>query len=684
MLKYIKKHQKKFMAIFSVGLMISFAAVGKLNPRGAGEIVQGHIGTRDVTSAEFQQAANEWQVLNKSLIMRDENSGRAMPFAAQLGLGGPWYWMQAEPHPGYYYLLLEDARAMLAGAAGGADMERVLVSDEEVKQMMDELEISAPERNREEIEANEPEVVRHALMVQKAMLLAMAGVKVTAPELENNLAQGDQEVSLALVEFPAQMFMPSTAPTTSPAPLITETEVNQQFEKYKNKDPNDPEDNPMRMGYRHPNKVALDFIALRKADVTKVVQRAVTATDAFGYYKEHPTEFQSKVPATQQTLSIDTSVQVAVKPFDDPDVRKVCFNKATGQKVAEETATIVKAMRQQILQDYDAYKSAIAAAGPAAKLDAAEAGPVTRFGVHYGSYEYFEKLAWQIEHDYHVLPETGHVGELQSAKELRANPTVQDVAKTRPEEGTTRPELIDYATTFVAPLNPLRTPPDLALLAIMEPSIPMEDGGEATCIFRVTKAEAAHAANRWDQGITERVEADLKLNKAQALAHDRATRFMEDAAKAHLNLQQAAEAAGMPSQVTGLFNFEAARGTIPGYALDNPEAALQIVRQAIGLLQGAAPGSHPLAVVDLPGAGKVLVVQLDEVKPMWSKETRPYVEQYEKMRMLQSLRSGFARQWFKYEDVAARLGYKAEEKKGAKQEIPSPNHQPQEPVGSPF
>src|SRR5689334_8146540 len=67
MYKWIKKNQRKMLAIFSVLLMIAFLATlgpGTLSGRGGrSEVVVGHVNGKPLYDRELQAGKDQWQIL---------------------------------------------------------------------------------------------------------------------------------------------------------------------------------------------------------------------------------------------------------------------------------------------------------------------------------------------------------------------------------------------------------------------------------------------------------------------------------------------------------------------------------------------------------------------------------------------------------------------------------------------
>jgi len=99
---------------------------------------------------------------------------------------------------------------------------------------------------------------------------------------------------------------------------------------------------------------------------------------------------------------------------------------------------------------------------------------------------------------------------------------------------------------------------------------------------------------------------------------------------------------------------------VPGYPLLDPGAARQLLGSIGDLLKQATPkDKHPDTLVELPGAQRIVLVELAGLQltgPEWQAQLSATAT--EQQMRLQRLAS----QWFQYDSVVARNAYKAEEK----------------------
>jgi hypothetical protein len=86
----------------------------------------------------------------------------------------------------------------------------------------------------------------------------------------------------------------------------------------------------------------------------------------------------------------------------------------------------------------------------------------------------------------------------------------------------------------------------------------------------------------------------------------------------------------------------------------------------------------PVALIELPREGKVLVAQLGDVKAEWRPDGRYLLDQGAMAALSQREVQQFATDWFNYDNVIARLKYRAQE--GASPARPARPVQPPPPM----
>lgn len=144
---------------------------------------------------------------------------------------------------------------------------------------------------------------------------------VTIPQVAHMASRSGSTLDAEAVQFPAKAFVDKQNPPTDEA-------LKAQFDKYKgNFAGNVTEDNPFGFGYKLPDRIQLDYVALKLQDVAGIVQ-APTQEEAEVYYRQNRQRLYTK--------------EVPSDPNDpnSPKVQKVT-------SYAEVAETIMEQLRKQ-------------------------------------------------------------------------------------------------------------------------------------------------------------------------------------------------------------------------------------------------------------------------------------------------------------------------------------------------
>ena len=137
---------------------------------------------------------------------------------------------------------------------------------------------------------------------------------------------------------------------------------------------------------------------------------------------------------------------------------------------------------------------------------------------------------------------------------------------------------------------------------------------------------------------------------------------MEAAKKS--DLSNAAVGAGKMVVTTGLFaNRPSAE--VPNYNVD-PAAKSTFLDQAFDLLTVAAKEKNPhaMGLIELPNSGKVLVAQLQDVKPAWrNEESMAMLGEMFTQDIMREMVVNIYNDWFNYDSLTNRLNYREENQK---------------------
>src|SRR5687767_12946165 len=207
MYRFIQKHGKKLLAVFSAFLMVSFAASGMLTPGGGGRNpVVGRIGDGEkIRGQDVFVARQQWQLLSR---VTDRN-GRPLS-----GMLGPEIEAAMSKNPVLFLLLQKEAEQL-----------GVTVSDDALQSMIannPSLITTDPDRNEQIAQA-----VRSLLLVIQSAQRAGSVIKVTDPMVKHELAELGQSITLNLVDFTTAKYIDQAR-----AKEPTAEELKAHFQKY--------------------------------------------------------------------------------------------------------------------------------------------------------------------------------------------------------------------------------------------------------------------------------------------------------------------------------------------------------------------------------------------------------------------------------------------------------------------
>lgn len=712
----IKKNQKKLMAIFAVLLMVSFVATFSVG-RGGGmggrsDTVIGHIGSNEVYDSEMRAAQNDWSWARRTPVS-DPVRGQELPVAIDAiifgtsGIPRPpsmphdnadfqkWFqrsmrWQQsygaqyqlgmsiagsfykaADQHNELLYLLPEEARR---------DGLQVDPNGDQVNAYL----FNALGVQPSEVATNS--VARSA--VQRLLLIAAEigrlkdSLKVSQPAWQHEAAD-IQSVRLALLDFRASDYERKLpAPTTQ--------EVQQQFDRFKNVTPHvSSAGNPLGFGYQIPARAKLQYLEIPHAEIVQAVlhtvhppggEAAVGSADpqydwevqAASYYNAHEDEFKNppppatspattrsadSQPATSQSATSQPSTTPAaesqptslpaIKPFGE--VKQQILDKLTSSETEKLSQAIVSDLSARLDSDYQVIHRATAGMiGPALpQTQPADHAPATGPAAGLMMLAHLEQIRDQIQQKFHVAIQLHDIANgWQTQSDLEKLPGIGTAAT------ADHTPFSNLATSFQFPISISNEHP----LQVWQPSPPLTDEQQNTYLFRLTAAEPPHAPPDMAP-IATQVAADWKLSQSYDQAMQAAQKALTSAKS--VGLSQAARTLGQTPIATPLFPPGRAQ-EIPGYPLGNPAASQTLAGAAADLLKQATPADrNPDALVPLPTVGRVAVIELAAAQLPESEWRVQYaLTERQQMEEVKELTA----EWFNYDRVVARIGYKPEPK----------------------
>jgi hypothetical protein len=543
------------------------------------------------------------------------------------------------------------------------------------------------------------------LMISNAADRAAGVVKVSRPEIKNLLASRAQQMSVNVLEFSAKDFLDKV-----PAP--TDQQLLAQFDKYKNKIGGGT---GLAFGYKYPNRVMYDAVEVRREDAKKGVT-PVKTEDAADYYTAHKNESQ-----------FHSSTMPSSRPADDftlnagPTTRQMTFEEAkpkiiqtlTDQRTTELLEKVRDTIHDTMRTDYEAYKTAM-------DTKAATA-PVSSLGVPYNSKEYISKLKAKILADHKVEVRIESEEGWRTAKELQEPVRKKETFSSMelsipfPSYMTTalQPFLKDVSETVKKALASARG--ERKPIDVWEPTPVFESPDhDAYLIARATKADASHVPDTMSE-VKEQVTKDYRLAAADELAKKAANAALA-AARTPKWLYTVAAEEGRKAFTTELFGaLDARMGamSVPGYPDLKGEAVTAFKAGVEKLLSAparigqalkpatttattqattkpttrtvasatTAPTSqpvmtefknHPIISIELPTEAKVVLVELDQLKPLWTKDQQTEFDTEVANQSRISGERAIRMEWFTYDQLVQRMDWNPTEKSKSKPVAPIP------------
>lgn len=630
MLKLIRKHQKKLLAIFTAGLMVVFVidiGIRRMAPRQVdpSQKVIGQFGDTEVHLGELQTADYILrQLLTRVLVPADPPRPGQPQFQSiveAIGVPGTVVrgWVE---NPLAFLLLEKEARLM-----------PVYVDQRQLDFWMSRAALRLPDERIVKI-SDAPDFEDEIRAEIATLLLVRDGfnrigdiLKVSQPLAGRTAVEESQLLTVWALTLKVQEFLPQ-------APQPTAEQLGEFFAKYANIPPGTlpTESDPLGIGYRFPPRVKLQYVALPREELRKVIRARkddyTWERDANRYYLEHPKDFPTTAPTTQP------ATQPSVRPFEE--VREQVLQKLMAPDVQKLGDEIRKKIENTITLDYDAY----ARANPPSTAPSTRPSQpvVSSLGVAYDSYEYLERLAQSIQQQFGVLPTTASIAELKSEVQIAEMPGIGFVAS----------EVFERA----APLATSPPQTDAKPLHLWQPSKPQTDDAGTTYSYRLTEASPAHAPVDVSE-VAEKVKEDWKTAWAWDQAKSEAQKLLDAAKNSSLSEVAGARkvlAAGPFQRFTMAPIGELELGTI--------EARAKFLTDAYKLVAEITPQrEHPAASIPLPTQREVLVVQLASLESGLSAVQLELAPVRQPLVMRQQWSRYIVEPWFSFSGVASRLGY---------------------------
>ncbi|HLL89751.1 MAG TPA: hypothetical protein VK324_10630, partial [Tepidisphaeraceae bacterium] len=617
-----------------------------------------HAFGRPMRASDFRNARIDWEMLTSNRITTFAPMGqfgpRQVPLGALLGrpneqqllpllLPGYPSDPQVAPAPVGVIAAERDAFALLLREA---EQMGVVIPDSVVQERMAELAIQVRD---EEERALAIRAVRSFLMAQAAFDRLASAAKVSTPVVRRMMDTRLVELRLDAVEFDANAMTPQQP--GGPATATADAQLQAQFDKYADVAPGQPtESNPMGFGYRVPDRVRVQWLAIDPAAVRAAVlagppPAGASSWDvaALKYYYSRRDEFPAATqPATSPATGAATqAVAAAATTRPSPEVVRQALDKVVQPEVDRRVSDITARLQERFAAAYNT-------AGPTtaqAATTAPAAGPTTVPASGFGSYAFLESAAADVQKQFGVLPASeSRTNTWLTLRELNGMPGIGQVS----EFGR---QAIGVALGGDDAPRPLQL------------SRPLKAGDGTTYLFQVVAAEASHKPASLD-AVRDQVAADVRRTEPFDAAKAAAEQLLASAKTT--GLADAARAAGKQVLNIGPLSQRTAFADVPNYSLA-PDARAALVDGALKLLSfpTTAPSGHPVGTIMLPAANKVLVAQVVSARPESIGTDEYRAGLFVTNQLEQAEQQALQQEWFAWPNVTARAQYREDSAQAA-------------------
>jgi hypothetical protein len=459
------------------------------------------------------------------------------------------------------------------------------------------------------------------------------------------LAERGQQIKARLAVFDANEYVAAL-----PAP--TDEQLKTQFEAFASNVPGvTSETNPFGFGYRVPDKVRLQYIAVPQKQVTEAVIKSKSEfeweEEARVYFNKHWEQFAEKTPEAPATQSSTqpASTEPATKPVKPSfqSVSEKVFDAIRAPLIEQKRRAVVNVVIDLMNDDYNRNVNT----NPPATTQAAMQATVR--GAPLGSYEYLLKIRDEVQRRQNVTVEVVNESNLQAQRDLMFSP---GIGMGLVEEPGPRDRSKPLATYLFTSLTPLLTTPDPSIvpLAVLQPTRALWTA-DKTYVARVVEAVPSHPPATVDE-VKEQLTRDVKRKLAFDKAVEAAEAAIEKAKQSNLAMQDKL------AFETDWFNAAAAR--IPGAPQTDAYAA-QIIEPVFNLLRGVESESQlPIrSVVKAQQADKAIAAEVFAIQTQVStdeeKLARSQVRYQLQMNEAQQL--NLLQAWFASDNIQKRVGY---------------------------
>jgi len=319
MLKFFRKYNKWILSIGGSILMIAF-----LVPYGAGQMINqptdepiGTLAGQELTIADRVYASDQMQAISSVwpplLMGLDRGQDPALR------------WL----------LIVHEAKAMGLSASNAQINARINSVPKDVSKGKNLVAEAAGNvgRNHDFVY----EAFRNLITIEQYINLISGGdVRLTKPLLRRFISDFTSTVKVSLIEV-------SSSTLLDKAPKPTQEQLEKLFEKYSKNFKGEGE--PYGFGYKYPDRVKLEYLAVPIDRVIKTVQ--VRDEEIYSYYQKNKQEFA--VPASGATP--DSSGPQLTRVREYKEVRAQIENKLRGIKARQLAEEMVQLAQNMLARD---------------------------------------------------------------------------------------------------------------------------------------------------------------------------------------------------------------------------------------------------------------------------------------------------------------------------------------------
>jgi hypothetical protein len=601
-----QRHGKKFLALLGILLMVAFLLPSQISNMvgqgGAGNPLLGRLDGRKVRMEEVRDAALRFQAMRALEVQVTDRMGQPVryPLAAQI-MGEAFFTLAADAAAPW--LLLREAyqqspgttEASIAewfGGFGGQMTIGVRLGDGRLVAF----------ENLSQLEATRArQAMRDLLTIKSALDVRTSAIRPSVPMVDWILAQEQQRIRADVVVLDALAFAGGL-----PAP--DEAQLRAHFEKFNAFEPGRPDlrDNPFGFGYRIPDRMKLEVLTLRFADVRARVASSKTpeqwTDEAAAYYVQNEADFRADAPASANPLDVAAPSSGPIKPFEQ--VRESIIGRLIEMETDARLDQIIRRMRNRT----EADRQSLAAA----RATDPTAAPGTAFGPAFDTFDYLEKLADDVQRQFGVRPAlASFANRFLTRIEVAALPDIGGASLIQDDRIIDIPldlYAFEYSRALASPQQARMM--GEAGLELLQLSMPMISRvSRDRFMFRIVAVDPAHPA-RDIEIVRDRVVQDVLEVAATAAARAHAEPLLKDA-RENLSLLST----GKP--VVQNVEFSVNVTSFPELGITDRAAMTQLINNGSKALLDSTQASG-IGLFEVPAARKVLIARRVDVVPTWT------------------------------------------------------------------